>query len=64
MVLLEQLSSIVIEIFVDFFGEMLQELIHFLAFMLHDLVSDVRCSVIGFVKLMISSLLISWHLLW
>jgi hypothetical protein len=32
---------------------MFQELIHLLALMLHDLVSDVRCFVICFIKIMI-----------
>ena len=51
--LLEQFPAKMLGILFNFFGKMFQELIHLLAFMLHDLISDVRCFVISFIKLMI-----------
>ena len=51
--LLEQFPAKMLGILFNFFGKMFQELIHLLAFMLHDAVSNVRCLIIGVFKLMI-----------
>jgi hypothetical protein len=40
-------------VFFNFFCEMLQELIHLIAFMLHDVFSNVRCFIICVFKFMI-----------
>ena len=38
---------------IDLFGKMFQEFIHFFAFMLHDIFSDVRSFIICFFEFMI-----------
>ena len=38
---------------INLFGKMLQELVHILAFMLHDFISNVRSSFICMFKLMV-----------
>jgi hypothetical protein len=42
-----------LQLMIDLFGKMLQELIHFFAFMLNDIFSDIRSFVICFFELMI-----------
>jgi hypothetical protein len=41
------------DIFIDFFGKMLQEFIHLVAFVLYDFVGDAGCFVIDFFEIVI-----------
>jgi hypothetical protein len=51
--LLEQLPGEMVHVLLNFLCEMLQELVHILTFMLHDVFGDIGCVIMGLFECMI-----------